>query len=143
MSKTSSLIRLAAASTLTTVIAVGAVACGPAKDSASPTGSSGTTTATGSSSPAAAKSADKPAFKGSGTFQVNSDLQPGTYKTSGNTDGACYWELDKDASGDADSIIANDNVTGDSYVTIAKGDGYFTSTDCKDWYAVTASTTGT
>ncbi|WP_328913851.1 MULTISPECIES: hypothetical protein [unclassified Streptomyces] len=144
----SSLTSLVAASATAAVIALGAVACGPADDtgSAAPSGSDGST----ASAPAkqqdkkpADKPAEKAAFKGSGTYQVGSDVQPGTYRTTGNDDGMCYWERSKDAKGDTDSILANDNVTGSSYVTIKKTDKFFKSTDCKDWFAVTATKSGT
>lgn len=140
---TMSLVRLAAAGTVAAVLAIGTAACGPADDSAASSGSSGTTagtTAPSASAPAPAKKKkeDKPAvkaaFKGNGTFQVGSDIQPGTYRTSGNDDGMCYWERAKDAKDDTDSILANDTVAGSSYVTIKATDKIFTSTDCKDWY---------
>ncbi|MFG1809162.1 hypothetical protein [Streptomyces sp. NPDC049040] len=148
-----SLVRLAAAGTVAAVLAIGTAACGPADDSASSTGSSapaaGKATAGASSAPASApakKKEDKPgakaAFKGDGTFQVGTDIQPGTYKSSGNDDGMCYWERDKDAKGSTDSIISNDTVAGSSYVTIKKTDKIFTSTDCKDWFVAGADKAG-
>ncbi|WP_329178420.1 hypothetical protein [Streptomyces sp. NBC_01477] len=153
MSK-SSLVRLAAAGTVAAVLTIGAAACGPADDSASSSGSSGPAggkaTTAASSAPASApakKKEDKPtakaAFKGDGTFQVGTDIQPGTYKTSGNADGMCYWERAKDAKGEVDSILANDNVTGSSYVTIKKTDKIFKTTDCKDWFTAGADKPGT
>ncbi|MFF5013453.1 hypothetical protein [Streptomyces sp. NPDC001165] len=91
-----------------------------------------------------AKAAEKKAaFGGNGDYQVGSDIKPGTYRTTGNTDGMCYWERAKDASGDTDSILANDNVTGTSYVTVKAGDKLFKSTDCKDWEAVDPKAKGT
>jgi hypothetical protein len=144
----SSFASFAVTGALAAALAAGAVACGPAKDSAAPSGASaGTTTvsapAAHKSEKPAAKPAVKPAFKGSGMYQVGVDIHPGTYVTSGNAEGTCYWERAKDAKGDMDSVLANDNVTGSSYVTIAKSDKYFKTTDCKDWYAVTASRSGT
>ncbi|RST03160.1 hypothetical protein EF910_21525 [Streptomyces sp. WAC07149] len=82
------------------------------------------------------KDGKKAAMRGSGTFQVGSDLQPGTYRTTGNKGLGCYWERAKDASGEVDSIIANDNVTGTSYVTIEAGDKLFKSNGCNDWETV-------
>ncbi|MFJ3878327.1 hypothetical protein ACIPW5_12795 [Streptomyces sp. NPDC090077] len=82
------------------------------------------------------KDAKKAAMRGSGTFQVGSDLQPGTYRTTGNKGLGCYWERAKDASGEVESIIANDNVVGTSYVTVQAGDKLFKSTGCNDWEAV-------
>jgi hypothetical protein len=135
---TSSLVRLAAAGTVTSFLAIGIAACGPSDDSSGSSAKDGGA-ASASSAPAQKKKEDKPedkpAFKGNGTFQVGKDVQPGTYRTSGNSDGMCYWERDKDAKGDTDSIIANDTVYGSSYVTIKPTDKIFTSTDCKDWFA--------
>ncbi|NJP46246.1 hypothetical protein [Actinacidiphila epipremni] len=148
MSKTS-LVRLATAGTVSALLALGLAACGPDDDSAGSSGSGGSASTAPSSAPASApasagdkkkedkpadKPAAKPAFKGDGTFEVGKDLQPGTYRTTGNSDGMCYWERDKDAKGDTDSILANDTVAGSSYVTIKPTDKIFTSTDCKDWF---------
>ncbi|MFD9519417.1 hypothetical protein [Streptomyces sp. NPDC059979] len=83
----------------------------------------------------------KAAVRGSGTFEVGKDVQPGTYRSSGNG-GGCYWERSKDSSGEIDSIIANDNVVGASYVTIAATDKIFKSSDCKDWEAVDPQAAG-
>ncbi|AZP18381.1 hypothetical protein ACIGMX_28395 [Streptomyces aquilus] len=84
----------------------------------------------------------KVAFEGDGQFQVGSDVKPGTYRTSGNEDGMCYWERAKDASGEMDSLLANDNVTGTSYVTIKATDKIFKSSDCNDWEAVDTKAKG-
>jgi len=89
-----------------------------------------------------AKAEKKAAFEGDGDFEVGSDVKPGTYRTTGNTDGMCYWERAKDASGEMDSILANDNVSGASYVTIKAGDKLFKSNGCADWEAVAAKAKG-
>ncbi|GGN92879.1 hypothetical protein GCM10011579_091190 [Streptomyces albiflavescens] len=88
------------------------------------------------------KAEKKVAFKGDGDFQVGTDIKPGTYRTTGNADDMCYWERAKDASGELDSLIANDNVSGTSYVTIKAGDKLFKSTGCKDWEAVDTKASG-
>jgi hypothetical protein len=85
----------------------------------------------------------KVAFEGDGEFEVGTDIKPGTYRTTGNTDGMCYWERAKDASGEMDSLLANDNVTGTSYVTVKAGDKLFKSSDCNDWEAVDPKAKGT
>ncbi|MEU6374188.1 hypothetical protein [Streptomyces sp. NPDC046909] len=85
----------------------------------------------------------KVAFEGDGEFQVGSDIKPGTYRTTGNDDGMCYWERAKDASGEMDSLLANDNVTGTSYVTVKATDKLFKSSDCNDWEAVDTKAKGT
>ncbi|MBL1082119.1 hypothetical protein JK359_09005 [Streptomyces actinomycinicus] len=85
----------------------------------------------------------KAAVAGDGEYQVGSDVKPGTYRTSGNTDDMCYWERAKDASGEMDSLLANDNVTGTSYVTVKPTDKVFKSSGCKDWEAVDPKAKGT
>ncbi|MGV9286458.1 hypothetical protein [Streptomyces sp. NPDC003719] len=90
-----------------------------------------------------AKAEKKAAFEGDGDFEVGSDVKPGTYRTTGNTDGMCYWERAKDASGELDSLLANDNVTGTSYVTVQPTDKFFKSNGCGDWEAVDPKAKGT
>jgi hypothetical protein len=85
----------------------------------------------------------KAAFAGDGDFRVGSDIKPGTYRTTGNSDGMCYWERAKDAKGEMGSILANDNVSGTSYVTVKATDKLFKSTGCNDWEAVGAKAGGT
>ncbi|WBO65826.1 hypothetical protein [Streptomyces camelliae] len=85
----------------------------------------------------------KAAIAGDGDFQVGSDVKPGTYRTTGNTDDMCYWERAKDATGNTDSLLANDNVSGTSYVTIKATDKIFKSTGCADWEAVDPKAKGT
>jgi hypothetical protein len=85
----------------------------------------------------------KAAFAGDGDFRVGSDIKPGTYRTTGNRDGMCYWERAKDAKGEMDSIIANDNVSGTSYVTVKATDKLFKSSGCKGWEAVGPKAQGT
>ncbi|MEU4151501.1 hypothetical protein [Streptomyces sp. NPDC026659] len=85
----------------------------------------------------------KAAFDGDGDYRVGSDVKPGTYRTRGNTDGMCYWERAKDAKGEVDSLLANDNVTGTSYVTVKATDRLFKSSGCKDWEAVDPKAKGT
>ncbi|WEO96985.1 hypothetical protein A6P39_024790 [Streptomyces sp. FXJ1.172] len=85
----------------------------------------------------------KAALAGDGEYQVGSDVKPGTYRTSGNTDDMCYWERAKDAKGETDSLLANDNVSGTSYVTVKATDKIFKSSGCKDWEAVDPKAKGT
>lgn len=120
------------------VIAIGgAVGAGGGSDDKSPTSAAGQeapkkAAKTGGSQQPEAK---KEKGLGDGSFQVGSDIKPGTYVSSGNKDG-CYWERAKDASGSTDAILANDNVTGTSYVTVLAGDKIFKSSDCQDWHLV-------
>lgn len=136
------------------VAVIGAVSANAGSGVGSGTGRGSSTTArqkpdggdgSGGSKPAAKKKASekKAAFDGDGEFRVGSDLKPGTYRTTGNDDGLCYWERAKDASGEMDSVIANDNVTGTSYVTVKAGDKLFKTNGCHDWEAVGAKASGT
>ncbi|WP_217242396.1 hypothetical protein [Streptomyces sp. AC555_RSS877] len=138
------------------VVVIGAVSAnagdggsdsGSGKSSKSGKGSS----ASAQSKPGGKKSKDagttkvaekKVAFSGDGDFEVGTDLKPGTYRTTGNSDGLCYWERAKDASGEMDSLLANDNVTGTSYVTVKATDKLFKSSDCNDWEAVDVKAKG-
>ncbi|MGW2458827.1 hypothetical protein HKX69_20250 [Streptomyces argyrophyllae] len=102
----------------------------------------------GKGSGGAGKSGAKPekkkaAFGGDGEYRVGTDVKPGTYRTTGNDDGMCYWERAKDASGELDSLLANDNVSGTSYVTVKATDKLFKSSGCEDWEAVDPRAKGT
>ncbi|MFJ9537233.1 hypothetical protein ACIRPX_08270 [Streptomyces sp. NPDC101225] len=113
---------------------------GSGTDGGSGSGSGSGKKAARSGAPAVAK---KAAFAGDGDFRVGSDIKPGTYRTTGNSDGMCYWERAKDAKGEVDSILANDNVSGTSYVTVKATDKLFKSSGCKDWEAVDLGAKGT
>jgi hypothetical protein len=85
----------------------------------------------------------KPSF-GDGTYQVGTDVQPGTYRTrEGSTN--CYYERLKDFTGGMNSIIANGNTNAPAIVTIKITDAGFNSQGCgtwtKDLSAITASKT--
>ncbi|MFF2043301.1 hypothetical protein ACFVVX_23055 [Kitasatospora sp. NPDC058170] len=71
---------------------------------------------------------------GSGTYLVGEDIKPGTYKTAGpGSRGMCYWERGKDAAGGFESIIANENLTGQGVVTIKSTDKVFKTQGCQEW----------
>jgi hypothetical protein len=71
---------------------------------------------------------------GDGVFIVNKDIAPGTWRSSGG-DG-CYWARLAGFSGELDHIIANDNVSGPTVVTVGAADAGFTSTRCGTWNKV-------
>lgn len=73
-----------------------------------------------------------PSVAGDGIFEVGVDIKPGLYRAEGNG----YWERLKNAEGDLDSIIANDNANGQAYVQIAKSDAYFSTSGMSDWVLV-------
>jgi hypothetical protein len=66
-----------------------------------------------------------------GTYIVGTDIDPGTYKNTGDQN--CYWERLRDFSGVFDGIIANGNPTGQAIVTIKASDKGFTSARCGTW----------
>lgn len=135
------------------IVVIGAVSANAGNDSSDSTSSDKGSSASGqaksggssgSSKKGSAEAAEekKVAFEGDGDFQVGSDIKPGTYRTTGNEDGMCYWERAKDSSGEMDSLLANDNVTGTSYVTVKASDKLFKSSDCNDWEAVDTKAKG-
>jgi hypothetical protein len=68
---------------------------------------------------------------GDGTFFVNKDIAPGTWRSNGAD--SCYWARLKGFSGELKDIIANGNTSTPTVVTIGSGDGGFTSHDCGTW----------
>lgn len=65
---------------------------------------------------------------GPGTYLVGEDMAVGEWKTEGS-DRSCYWSRNSNSSGEFDSIIANDNLTGPGRVTLNDGE-YFQTTTC-------------
>ncbi|MEU8880979.1 hypothetical protein [Streptomyces hydrogenans] len=142
---------LTAAGAVVVVVAIGAAMGGggdegttPEAKSSAPATSGGKGSDSGSKAPESKAPEEKKAvtIDGDGDFEVGSDLKPGLYRTTGNEDAMCYWERSKDATGELDSILANDNVTGTAYVEIKKSDKFFKSTGCETWEAVDAKATG-
>jgi hypothetical protein len=68
---------------------------------------------------------------GAGTFIVNRDIAPGTYRSGARS--GCYWARLRSFTGSTSSILANDNPTGRAIVTIARSDRGFTSERCGTW----------
>ena len=74
-----------------------------------------------------------------GMYKVGDGIEPGIYAGSVGTDifDSCYWERLSDASGDFDSIIANNNAFGHFYVEVKPDDQYFRFgcdlTPIEDW----------
>lgn len=75
----------------------------------------------------------KASFAGNGDFRVGPDIEPGTYRTTGNTDGTCHWERAEDAGHGLDPLIAEGDVTGTAVVTIGAKDTNFKTSGCGDW----------
>ncbi|MFE9137162.1 hypothetical protein [Streptomyces sp. NPDC007355] len=140
---------LTAAGALVAVIVIGA-AVGGGGDSESPTAGAkqeqpakqgGDTKAPEGKAPAPEKKAVT--IDGDGDFEVGADAKPGLYRSTGNKDAGCYWERAKDASGELESTLANDNVTGTAYVEIKASDKLFKSSGCGTWEAVDPKAKGT
>lgn len=69
-----------------------------------------------------------------GIFIVGTDIQPGTYKSSG-TD-RCYYSRLSGFSGTLDHIISNENTNTAAVVTIIPTDKGFKSANCGTWTKV-------
>ncbi|MFH8259400.1 hypothetical protein [Streptomyces roseolus] len=136
---------LTAAGAIVVVVAIGAAMGGGGEDTKAPEAKSSAPAASGDKAPES-KAPEKPkgaTVDGDGDFEVGSDVKPGLYRSTGNEDAECYWERAKDASGEVDSILANDNVTGTAYVEIKASDKLFKSTSCGTWEAVDPKAAGT
>ncbi|MFG3304681.1 hypothetical protein [Streptomyces wuyuanensis] len=107
---------------------------------AKPANEAGTAKETGTAKPKPAKKPGPPSsIDSDGTFLVGEDIQAGTYKSAGPEDDnfglGCYWARHEDASGELTGIIANDNTTGQTRVTVNKGE-YFETKGCLEWQKV-------
>jgi hypothetical protein len=70
-----------------------------------------------------------------GTYLVGSDIRPGIYKGQAGSDisDSCYWERLRDVAGDFNSILANENATGQFYVQVLPTD-FALATACElEW----------
>lgn len=72
------------------------------------------------------------AMEGDGTYEVGVDVKPGTY-VSGKPELNCYWARLKGSGGSLSDIIANNNTSGRSLVTIKKTDKFFETSGCAPW----------
>ena len=75
---------------------------------------------------------------GDGSYEVGVDIAPGTYRTSGPTDGSpfCSYARLKTAGAsyaDASQVLQLENVMGPSVITIQPSDGGFFSQLCGTW----------
>jgi hypothetical protein len=81
---------------------------------------------------------------GDGTYTVGSTVKAGTYRAPEPTS-ACYWERLAAFSGDPNDILANDNTSNPTVVTILPTDTGFTTQGCGTWTsdlsAITSSKT--
>ncbi len=67
-----------------------------------------------------------------GMYLVGIDIQPGTYKgqTGTEIEETCYWERLRNVLGEMDSIITNDNASGQFYIEVQSSD-FALSTACE------------
>ena len=66
-----------------------------------------------------------------GIYIVGTDIQPGTYKSTGGS--GCYYSRLSGFTGTLDDILANENTDGVAIVTIAGSDAGFKSARCGTW----------
>jgi hypothetical protein len=66
-----------------------------------------------------------------GMYIVGVDIEPGTYKSSGNQ--GCYYAKLSDFTGSLSSILANNNTDTPAIVTISASDKGFQSKNCGTW----------
>ena len=72
------------------------------------------------------------AMEGDGIYEVGVDVKPGTY-VSAKPELNCYWARLKGSGGSFSDIIANNNTSGRSLVTIKKTDKFFETSGCEPW----------
>ncbi|WP_051343141.1 hypothetical protein [Pseudonocardia spinosispora] len=93
----------------------------------------------GQAAPAPQQAAISAIPEGGGRFQVGTDLEPGTYQTSGPDDTSstgCYYARLKSGDGSLDDILDNYVSQGPMTVVIPRTDGFFQTTGCDAWTKV-------
>lgn len=78
--------------------------------------------------------AEENSFPGNGTFLVNDEISPGTYRSEDSS--SCYWARLSGTDGTLDSIIANNIGGGRQVVTISGSDVAFETSSCGGWTRV-------
>ncbi|MFA6908389.1 MAG: hypothetical protein WC289_00700 [Patescibacteria group bacterium] len=74
---------------------------------------------------------DSQATFSDGTYILGTDIQGGTYKSSGGD--SCYYARLSGFGGSIDEIITNENTSDPAIITIASSDRGFTSHGCGTW----------
>ncbi|SES75420.1 hypothetical protein [Nonomuraea wenchangensis] len=69
------------------------------------------------------------------TLVVGTDIQPGTYRTTGPTSGfsMCFWARMRSATAGLDDVITSGMPTGPTTVTIQPTDKAFSTGGCAEW----------
>ncbi|GAB3698607.1 hypothetical protein [Nocardiopsis oceani] len=75
--------------------------------------------------------AEENSFPGTGTFMVDDEISPGTYRADGGS--SCYWARLSSTDGSLDAVIANHFGGGQQVVTIAASDVAFETRSCGEW----------
>lgn len=88
--------------------------------------------------PAPSASASPAATFADGTFVVGKDIQAGTYHTAGAAkDGVdCYWETDRDTTGQTAGVIHNHASRDGQNVTITPDVAQLRTVGCQSWSLV-------
>lgn len=73
-----------------------------------------------------------PVSFGDGTYRVNVQIPPGTYRTRAPVSG-CYWERLSGFSGGLDDVLANEFSNDHQVVTISGSDAGFKTDGCGTW----------
>jgi predicted nucleic acid-binding Zn-ribbon protein len=71
---------------------------------------------------------------GTGTFLVNKEITPGTYRAAASP--GCYWEREASLDGGVESIADNDNADGPVIVAISSTDAAFKTDGCGTFHKV-------
>lgn len=69
-----------------------------------------------------------------GVYVVGTDIQPGTYHTTGAVSGDCYYALL--SSTNTNDIIDNNNVTGPATITVGAGVKAVAVNGCNPWQKI-------
>lgn len=75
----------------------------------------------------------KTTIPGDGTYRIGIDVRPGTYVSRSTGSFGGYWERLSCATGAFDCILANDNIEGQTFVTIESTDTYFSTSRMGTW----------
>lgn len=74
--------------------------------------------------------AEKNTIPGTGTFEIGTDVNPGTYRADAQP--GCYWA--RLSSLDTNDIINNDNADGPVIIEILPSDKAIQTSDCADFH---------
>ena len=73
---------------------------------------------------------------GDGTYRVGIDIQAGTYRSSDQSSGTCYWERLRSFTGDFGTDVITNGIDSPEIVTISPLDAGFDTSGCGTWVPV-------